>query len=845
MKHLTCFLLCLSFSISAMAECFERTYDKDHLKKFPKQEIRNIIMNANSVNIPDSDTQNAFIRLSIKLIQKNQVKMANLEGVCKNVPYYFFYFDENDTEENSPITCTEKGGSGTFTITKSKPGMPAVAVKLQSSLKLNGSNNNEKISLIPGDNEFKLNFDKNIDYNQCEPVLFLPHNVSIGRLWNESLLQAVRYDLARPTVTARNLFHLSIIMWDIYASFDKNLKTYFLEQKPTLPKTIDITAARNQAISYAAYSFIKERYKLAPGNVKDVHPQNEAEFGDGKPDLLINRFMDRVMGLLGYDLEKPTLINNFDAAAFGRDVTKKFIAAHLNDGSREALNYAPEENYVLVNNYGHLDVMQSGVHNPPTTLEIKNDKGEVVEYKTILGDEFADKYDIDYWLPMYVPGSLDQNGNELDSPQAPLTLFWGKLPTFSDLTNYKSSNKVGVYFDEIAKLPSFKENPDEFIKLNLAVMEASRYLSPIDLVSLKKDFDGDGNFDINPGAEKMDISPAATGNNTLGTNDGHGYGSNPTTGKKYAPQLVKKGDFYRSLAEFWADGPTSETPPGHWNVITNYVVDQMNLYQVPYKWNGAGQPLPREQFELMTYFAVNGALYDAGIVAWGLKGAYQGSRPIGVLRKLAKMAETDPAFAQHLTSLSPHLKMVTFKYKETATDGSQKETLVTKLAIHAWRGPNFFGEIPNYRNYSFQDRDPLAVEENDFYYGQTSAGVGWILAENWMPYQRQTFVTPPFPGFISGHSTFSRAAAEVLAGVTGNEYFPGGLGTYPAPKLLFEENETHFDFQWAKYSDASDQSGISRIYGGIHASFDDIPGRIIGEKIGKSAVKKANEFFKK
>ena len=44
---------------------------------------------------------------------------------------------------------------------------------------------------------------------------------------------------------------------------------------------------------------------------------------------------------------------------------------------------------------------------------------------------------------------------------------------------------------------------------------------------------------------------------------------------------------------------------------------------------------------------------------------------------------------------------------------------------------------------------------------QTS-GVGWIRAVEWVPYQRPTFVTPAFAGYVSGHSTFSRAAAEVL-----------------------------------------------------------------------------------
>ena len=61
------------------------------------------------------------------------------------------------------------------------------------------------------------------------------------------------------------------------------------------------------------------------------------------------------------------------------------------------------------------------------------------------------------------------------------------------------------------------------------------------------------------------------------------------------------------------------------------------------------------------------------------------------------------------------------------------------------------------------------------------AGVGWILAASWWPYQRPTFVTPPFAGYISGHSTYSRAGAEVLTRITGSPYFPGGYGEFLAP----------------------------------------------------------------
>ena len=95
----------------------------------------------------------------------------------------------------------------------------------------------------------------------------------------------------------------------------------------------------------------------------------------------------------------------------------------------------------------------------------------------------------------------------------------------------------------------------------------------------------------------------------------------------------------------------------------------------------------------------------------------------------------------------------------------------------------------------------------------------------WVPYQRPTFVTPAFPGYVSGHSTFSRAAAEVLTSLTGSEYFPGGLGTWtiPAGALEFEAGPTtDIPLQWATYYDAADQAGLSRIYGGIHPPVDDL-----------------------
>ncbi len=125
-------------------------------------------------------------------------------------------------------------------------------------------------------------------------------------------------------------------------------------------------------------------------------------------------------------------------------------------------------------------------------------------------------------------------------------------------------------------------------------------------------------------------------------------------------------------------------------------------------------------------------------------------------------------------------------------------------------------------------------------------GVEWIRATTWVPYQRETFVTPAFAGYVSGHSTFSRAAAEVLTGLTGSAYFPGGLGEWVigAEALEFEAGPAEdVTLQWATYYDAADQAGISRLHGGIHVRVDDLAGRIMGATCGQDAWDLAQRYF--
>jgi hypothetical protein len=324
-------------------------------------------------------------------------------------------------------------------------------------------------------------------------------------------------------------------------------------------------------------------------------------------------------------------------------------------------------------------------------------------------------------------------------------------------------------------------------------------------------------------AATIDISPAVRGNNSLGSNDGQGRPVNPVTHQPYPPDVVNQGDFGRVMAEFWADGPNSETPPGHWNVLANLASDALspNL-----RIGGTGPVVDRLQWDVKLYLALNGAVHDAAIAAWGLKGDYDSSRPISTIRYMGGLGQSSdpsgPSYNKEGLPLVPGLiEVVTAESSATGQRHAALAGHVGSIAIHSWAG---------------NPDDPKTQ----------IGGVKWILAANWVPYQLPTFVTPSFSAYVSGHSTFSRAAAEVLAGITGSEYFPGGIAGYTikAGSLKFEAGPTtDIHLEWATYYDAADQAGQSRLWGGIHIQADDFTGRKIGSACGKAAWMLAKRYF--
>ena len=624
---------------------------------------------------------------------------------------------------------------------------------------------------------------------------------SVARQWNEALLAAIRIDFARPTVHARNLFHTSIALYDAWAVYGEGPEQTYMLGKTVggftssfagVPTPTDVEAARRQAMSYAVYRLLEHRFANSPGL--------------GQTLGRINSLMEE----LGYDTDFTAAdYAAGNPAALGNYIAQTLIDFGLQDGSNEQDTYR---------NLFYAPV------NPPLAPTLPGNR---------------DIIDPNFWQPLSLEKFVDQSGNAQPGEAPPfLSPEWGSVIPFAlgqeALTLYqREENDYPVYHDPGPPPHIDTQRPGAAARQRPDLeLDSAEYQWGFALVSVWS-----SQLDPDDGV-LWDISPASIGHipelprtvaeyrqfyNLLEGGDASlGHALNPHTGEPYEEQWVPRADYTRVLAEFWADGPDSETPPGHWFTILNYVNDHP-LFEK--RFRGEGPILDDLEWDVKAYFTLSGAVHDAAVSAWGIKGWYDYVRPISALRWMADTGQSsDPEQPRYHEAGMPlidgYIELVEAGDPLAGENGEH----VDKIKLKAWRGPTYI-------------TNPVT----------DLAGVDWILAENWWPYQRPTFVTPPFAGYISGHSTFSRAAAEVMTLLTGDPFFPGGLGEFQAPRnafLVFEEGPSvDVVLQWATYRDASDQTSLSRIWGGIHPPADDIPGRLIGERIGHDAFALATEYF--
>lgn len=130
-------------------------------------------------------------------------------------------------------------------------------------------------------------------------------------------------------------------------------------------------------------------------------------------------------------------------------------------------------------------------------------------------------------------------------------------------------------------------------------------------------------------------------------------------------------------------------------------------------------------------------------------------------------------------------------------------------------------------------------------WGGPGKGTVEMDGAQWIPYQPATFPTPPFPDYVSGHSTYSAAAARILSLWTRSEHF-GESVTLPAGSSKIEPGVTPTKpivLKWETFTDAANEAGMSRRYGGIHFARADLAGRQLGRLAADRAWSKAQSYF--
>ena len=173
------------------------------------------------------------------------------------------------------------------------------------------------------------------------------------------------------------------------------------------------------------------------------------------------------------------------------------------------------------------------------------------------------------------------------------------------------------------------------------------------------------------------------------------------------------------IALYWANGPGTITPPGHWNQIAALIARQKNYTLAQ---------------NARLFALLNIAMADAGVATWEAKYQYHFWRPVTAIARAT------------------------------------------------------------------EDDNPATEPESD-----------WT----------SLVLNPPFPEYVSGHSAFSSAAAAMLADFFGDDIdFTAGSDGLPGVQRSF-----------TSFSAAAGESGISRIYGGIHYSFSNRDGLKLGRDV--------------
>ena len=385
---------------------------------------------------------------------------------------------------------------------------------------------------------------------------------SVARVWDEEVLSLIRQVVPAPTVHARNLFHTSAAMWDAWAAYDPTSDGYFVTEKL---RSGDVAAAREAAISYAAYRILVWRY----ATVSDLPSAVEE--------------LDDVMASLCFRTDVATTEGD-SPAALGNRIAATIIEFGADDGALE------DERYV------------DHSYRPSNDPLVVADPGTVDARPERLAAALA--------RVAAVAERLAHPRRRPDLHRPPL----GPCRLVRARTLDRREHRSTPARRRVSTIP--RPTP-RTSRPRSTCSATARELDPRPTWSRSTSVQG--------------RSVTTRSAPTMGT----ATTTNPVTGDPYEPNLVLRADFLRVIAEYWADGPTSETPPGHWNLLANATAEAPGFER---RVGGSGPRSIRWSGTSRRTSHSTVPLHDAAIAAWGLKAHYDSVRPISMIRYLGGSA---------------------------------------------------------------------------------------------------------------------------------------------------------------------------------------------------------------
>ena len=126
-------------------------------------------------------------------------------------------------------------------------------------------------------------------------------------------------------------------------------------------------------------------------------------------------------------------------------------------------------------------------------------------------------------------------------------------------------------------------------------------------------------------------------------------------------------------------------------------------------------------------------------------------------------------------------------------------------------------------------------------WGGEGKGMMEMDGEQWRPYSPETFLCPPFPSYVSGHSTISGACAEALKLWTGSDEFGEEVDLVAGAMTEPDNLGDTVTLEFPTFTETAEMAGISRVLGGYHIQADNVAGLELGRDVAKEIWK----FYKK